>query len=208
MKLQKIILCVAAALTAFGASLGLLEIGSYIRTIFQPAKTEVQPVATAVTKTVFNPLVIKADEQKTAEAPDSSEAGEVWGKDDKTGDYYLVNKNPKGFEDFGSLEIYTHKWDENYKHRYPVKPYGTLYTKKDFKIGRLGIKGDKISFITGVVEGVNYHFEGKFIKKKLELYNQDDSEEASTFRIKGRLIKWQNGNKVAEALIELEIGGC
>jgi hypothetical protein len=207
MKFQKIILGVAVALTAFGASLGLLEIGSYLRTCFH-SEDEVQPETSAVAKTIFTPLVIKADPQTTADSSEPREAGEVWGKDDKTGDYYLVGKNPKGFEDFGSLEIYTHKWDENYKYRYPVKPYGTLSAKKDFKIGRLGIKGDKISFITGVVEGVNYHFEGKFIEEKLELYNQDDTEDAATFRIKGRLIKWQNGSKVAEARIELEIGGC
>ena len=42
MKLQKIILCVAVALAACGASLGLLEIGNYLRTAFEPVRTDVK----------------------------------------------------------------------------------------------------------------------------------------------------------------------
>ncbi|HEY0459174.1 MAG TPA: hypothetical protein VGC97_08450 [Pyrinomonadaceae bacterium] len=205
MKLQKIILCTAVALTAFGVGLGLFDIVNYLQAAFRPAKLEVQTV-----RPIPAPTVIL--ERLTAEAekaPETNKTIEFGGKANKTGDYYMVDKNPKGFEDFDCLEIFTHDWDEKTGRLLPVKPYGTLHAKQqDFKIERLGIKGDKISFITNVVNQVNYHFEGEFVEEKLELYNDDGTEYAPNFRIKGRLIKWQDGEKSAEARIELEVGGC
>jgi len=206
MKLQKIILCTAVALTAFGVGLGLFDIVNFLQAAFRAAKLEVQTVRPIPAPTVILER-LTAETEKAS--PERNGTEKAFDEDNKTGDYYIVQaKNPKGFEDFDFLEIFTHDWDEKTGKLLPVKPYGTLHTKQDFKIERLGIKGDKISFITNVVNQVNYHFEGKFVEEKLELYNDDGTEYAPSFRIKGRLIKWQGGEKAVEARIELEVGGC
>jgi hypothetical protein len=210
MKLQKIILCVAVALTAFGASLGLLEVGSYLRAAFQPDKREAQtvrpiPAPTAIIQTLAAEP-IKAPETTPPEVSNSVE-------DDascdivETGDYALYGKAPKGFEDFDTLNITARVYTDDYPDGIAVKPQGALFMKKEFRFSRTNINVKRISFVTKSRQGVSYQFDGKFVEEKVT-YKQNEEHE-QTIVLKGRLTKWLNGVKTAEAKVRfLEMCGC
>jgi hypothetical protein len=154
MKLQKIILCVAIALTAFGVSLGLLEIGSYIRTAFEPLKVEVKPFKPIQPPVVypqripdFPPPAFTPTEESEPEAEP-----EDWGE---TGYYYIIDEKPKGFEDFSILNIDDHEYDEESKKVVRIKPEGWIHTiLKDqeavttFEFSRININGKRLSLVT------------------------------------------------------------
>lgn len=208
MKLQKIILCAAVALAAFGFSLGLFEIGNYLRPAFKPLKVEIktpQPLASPVVyperipdfpQPVFEP----AEEIEPAEEPDD------WGE---TGDYYIIGENPKGFEDFQYLSVSTRDYSEKLEKVVAVKPYGLIETEKEFKFSWLNITGKRISFVTKTRQGVSYQFDGKFIEAEEVEYRIKDEVLTDTAVLKGRLTKWRNGKKIAEAKVKLAMShGC
>lgn len=205
MKLQKIFLCAAIGLTAFGASLGLLEIGRYIRGTFQPLRAEIKPV-----RPIFAPAVIVPPDAEFKQ-PAFYAPPEVSGSDaescgfDETGDYGLLEENPKGFEDFQTLSVVTRVYSEKYPDGIAVAPTGSLVmTSNEYKFSVTNIIGRRISFVTQTKKGVSYQFDGKFVEKV-----QPTDEETDYPELKGRLTKWRNGVKIAEAKLKLgEMCGC
>lgn len=217
MKLQKIILCVAVALTAFGASLGLLEIGNYIRTALQPLKAEVKTIEPIVSPVYaperipeFKPPVFTP----VAEADPAIEPAEEPFDYGESGDYYIIGENPKGFADFENLAITTHDYSEKLEKAVRVKPTGSLVMKKEFKFAWINIltdrKSKRISFETQARKGISYQFDGKFIEEEEIKYKNANGEEFTDYVVlKGRLTKWRNGVKIAEAKVKLAMShGC
>lgn len=210
MKLQKIILCVAIALTAFGASLGLLEIGRYVGDFFQPLKTEVRTTRPIPAPTVVyvspdvefkQPVFTPTEENKTEE--------KEYCKFDETGDYALLDENPKGFKDFDYLTIITRDYNNDSENGIPIKPKGAVWTKKEFKFTWINITGKQISFLTQTKKGVSFQFDGKFVDEKLKMKDANGEEYTETIVLKGRLTKWHNGKKIAEAKVKFtEMCGC
>lgn len=205
MKLQKIILCAATALAAFGFSLGLFELAGYIRTTFQPAKTEFQikkPIPPS--PVVYQPPVVETTQPEIT-PPETSVSEEVceW---NETGDYGLLDDNPKGFEDFQTLSIVTRVYSEKYPNGIAVKPQGSVQTsKREFKFTWINITGKRISFVTEAKNGVSYQFDGKFVDND----QPSDEDYEGVMILKGRLTKWLNGKKIAEAKVEfVEMCGC
>lgn len=212
MKLQKIVLCVAVALTAFGASLGLLEIGSYLRAAFQPLKAEIKPLRPIPVPTVIyrQPVPeIKEEPETTPPEVSNSDEDDASCGFDETGDYALYNVPPKGFEDFDTLSIVTTVYSDKYPDGIAVKPQGSLMMKSEFKFSRTNINDKRISFVTESKKGVSYQFDGKFVDEIVKQKTDDGEEYEQTIVLKGRLTKWLNGKKTAEAKVKfLEMCGC
>ncbi len=216
MKLQKIILCVAVALTAFGASLGLLEIGNYIRTAFQPLKAEVKPIEPIVPPVYaperipeFKPPVFTPTAE--ADPADEPEAEpEDWGV---TGDYYILGDNPKGFYDFRNISIWDREYSEKLGKVVSVKPDGIINIgntgNKEFNITWINITSRRISLVTQAKRGISYQFDGKFVEEETKLKTTTGEEYSEDVHLKGRLTKWRNGVKIAEAKVKLAVyHGC
>jgi len=214
MKLQKIILCVAVALTAFGASLGLLEIGNYIRTAFQPLKAEVKSIEPIVSPVYaperipdFKPPVFTPTAEANPEEEPEEEL-EDWGE---TGDYYIVGNKPKGFADFDWVSIVTNVYNEKLGKAVAVKPSGSIVTNtdKEFKSSWINIADKRISLVTKTRKGISYQFDGKFVEEEEIKVKVDGEEFTETVVLKGRLTKWRNGIKIAEAKVRLAMShGC
>jgi hypothetical protein len=211
MKLQKLILCAAIALTAFGASLGLLEIGRYAVTAFEPLKVEVKPLEPMQKPFVYPPRIRDAAPPvltTTAEnEPEPEEEPEDWGE---TGDYYIVDEKPKGFKDFETLSIVDREYNEKLAKVVSVKPNGSVVTEnKEFKFSWININGKRISLVTQTKKGVSYQFDGNFVDEEIKLENDDGEEYTETVYLKGRLTKWRDGKKIAEAKVRMSIShGC
>jgi len=218
MKLQKIILCVAIATTAFGASLGLLEIGAYIRTVFEPAlKVEVKPLE-PIQPPVFYPPRIPNFAPPAFTSVEESEPieeaePEDWGE---TGDYYIVDDKPKGFEEFLSLSVEDRVWSEKFNQPVPVKPkasietgVGETKTTRIYDFSWININNKRLSLVTKAKKGVSYQFDGKFVEQEVKLKTEAGEEYTETVYLKGRLTKWRDGKKIAEAKVRFTINhGC
>jgi hypothetical protein len=214
MKLQKIILCVAIALAAFGASLGLLEIGSYTRTAFAPLKVEVKPLVPLQSPVVYPqrnipdfppPAVTPTEESEPAE-----EEPLDWGA---TGDFYIAGEKPKAFNDVHWLSVVDREYSEKLGKVVAVKPNGSVGSEdedKEFKFSWININDKRISFVTQTKKGVSYQFDGKFIEaEELKIKTPDGDEYTVDIILKGRLTKWRDGKKIAEARVKLaESHGC
>ena len=216
MKLQKIILCVVIALTAFGASLGLLEIGSYLRAAFAPLKVEIKPLEPIQSPVVYpqpipdfaTPVVTPAEESEPEEAEPVD-----WGA---TGDYYIIDDKPNGFEEFLNLSIEDHVWSDKSSKPIPIKPKGAIETDvgktettRIYNFSRINISGKKISLVSQAKKGVSYQFDGRFVDEEIKLKSENGEEYTETVYLKGRLTKWRDGKKIAEAKVRLSIShGC
>jgi hypothetical protein len=208
MKLQKIILCVAVALTAFGASLGLLEIGSYLRAAFEPLKVELKVPIPIRSPVVYPQRIPDFKQPVFVPAEEPEEEPEDWAE---TGDYYIIGEKSKGFEDFEWLSVVTREYNEKLGKVVAVKPNGSAVTEKqEFKFSWINLTGKRISFITKSRKGVSYQFDGKFIEAE-EIKQKTPSGDEYTIEavLQGRLTKWRNGVKIAEAKVKLAIShGC
>jgi len=213
MKLQKFILCVAVALAAFGASLGLIELGNYVRTAFLAPKSsaEIKPARPIPAPTVIVPP--NAEFRLSTVLPASEPAEEPEYEWSETGDYYIAGKNPKDFKEFDSLSIVTREWNDEKRRLVAVKPSGGVYTSsesdsQEYKFSAININGKRISIVTRERNGISYQFDGKFVDEKIKHTNADGYEYEADILLKGRLTKWRNGKKIAEAKVNLEMGGC
>ena len=217
MKLQKIILCMAIALTAFGASLGLLEIGAYIRAAFQPMKVKFEPLE-PVRPPVFVPERIPDFPMPpitpTEEpAPVEESEPDDWGH---SGDYYILDDKPEGFEDFSTLSIEDRAYDEKSEKVVPIKPKGTLSVllkdgenTREFKLSQLDINGKRVSLVSETKRRVSYRFEGRFVEEEATFKTEDGEEYTETVYLKGRLSKWRDGKKIAETKVKFTLShGC
>ena len=143
--------------------------------------------------------VTTAAEPLITESPNLSEF-------DAGGDYYMVGKLPKGFEEFDSLSILTNEYKPNAKGDYepiPIPPEGSLFTNKDFKFSRINISNRQISFVTESVKGISYKFTGAFLEEK-DFYTIKDE----TVVLKGQLIKMKDGKKMAESKVKFGYLDC
>ena len=209
MKLQKIMLCTAIALTAFGASLGLLEIGAYFRTMFEPMKVEFKPLEpvrppVAAPQNLPNfptPALTPAEESHPEqEIPDY----------DKTGYYYIVGDNPDGFRDFEDIFLSTIDYDEKLKKVVAAEPSGWVSTEISYKYSSVTLTEQNFSFVTESFAGVSYRFDGKFIEPEtIEVKDKERGIYTEEIVLKGRLSKWRNGKKIVEAKVKMALTvGC
>ena len=80
----------------------------------------------------------------------------------------------------------------------PIKPYGVVYAGRKYKMERIDIAGESLSFETVSLAGVTYQFNGKLVRP----YDPNRA-------LSGRLIKTVNGKQAAEAEVAfyVEEGG-
>jgi hypothetical protein len=205
MKLQKIILCVAVALTSFGTSLGLLEIGSYlsssVRAALQPLRVEIKPLEP------FTPLTYAPERlpefEQPVDTPVEKTRPEVWVE---SGYYLIIGDNPKGFANFDNIMFDMDEYDEKLGKVVADKPFGIFCNTDNVLnqfITRMNIKGKRLTLETDEQRGVSYQFDGKFIKEEVKAkYSDGSGEYTATAVLKGRLTKWRNGVKIAEAEVK------
>lgn len=209
MNLQKIMLCVAAGLTAFGASFGGLEIARWIGAVGEPLKIELIKPELRAAPVVYPKLPIPDFKPPAVQSPETSSSEEVC-EFNETGDYGFVDENPKGFEEFESLNIVTEVYTEKYPNGIAVKPQGTLQSSRGaLKFTRINITGKRVSIVTETKKGVTYLFDGKFVKDKIRDRQSDGEEYESVDLLKGRLTKKVDGKKVAETRSKfVQMCGC
>jgi hypothetical protein len=125
------------------------------------------------------------------------------------GAYVFDGKPPRGFEELTALELpgVLLKLSDDGASIVSVStdPQALVDTKggRQFKARHATINGDQITFETVAVRGVSYQFTGRFVKKQV------DKGQLLDATLKGRLTKLVNGNKVAEAQLDLyeAVGG-
>lgn len=206
MKIQRFVLCSAVTLAAFGASVGLLEIVRWLGAFSEPLKIKFEtPVFTLPPRVEFKPADF-VDKPANVEPVEEYEWSE-------TGDYYFAGKTPKGFENFGSLSIVTREWNYDRDRFVAVEPSGSIQARQgtkylDYQFSAININGKRVSIVTQSVKGISYQFDGKFVEEKLEYKNAAGMEIIDEVVLKGRLTKWRNGKKIADAKVNFEVGGC
>jgi hypothetical protein len=210
MKLQKIILCVAAGATAFGASLGLLEIGRWVGAALEPLRVEIKMREANALPVVFpapqiKPLILTFQPSEQTAEPIAEPDIEH-----DSGEYYIIGVPPKGFIEIDFIEILTVEYDEKKRRLFPIEPTGHLQTAREFKFSRINITGKRVTFVTAERNGISYQFDGKFIPEEKVKYKSADGGEYSDYaNLKGRLTKWRGGVKIAEAKVKLsKFQGC
>ena len=129
---------------------------------------------------VASPFVVARPAMQKAEA---------W---DPEGTYFIWGKTPKAFQGFKYIDITTKTYTKSGSLK-PVKPYGSVQAGRKYKMTRIDIVGESLSFETEVVAGVSYQFNGRSIS----------APRPNGPEISGWLMKMVNGKKVAEAQVEL-----
>ena len=112
---------------------------------------------------------------------------------DFDGYYELHGKTPKGFKGFEAFELYTMKYRASGS--VPVKPYGFVHAGRKYKMARINIAGNSLSFDTVDLGGTTYQFSGRLLRP----YNPEGPV------LSGLLTKTVNGNNAAEAQVEFDI---
>jgi hypothetical protein len=115
------------------------------------------------------------------------------------GFYFLNGKAPAGLKGFTSFDLTTAKYINNSVKPIPIKPYGAVYAGRKYKMARIDITGDALSFETVVLAGVTYKFNGRLTR----------SNDPNAPSLRGWLSKTVNGKTVAEAEVgfAIEEGG-
>jgi hypothetical protein len=140
----------------------------------------------------------------------SSDAGaQPYTFDAGEGAYVFDGKPPKGFEELTALELpgvlLRLGKDGASIVSVSTEPHATVDVRggRQFKAQRVSITGDQITFETVSLRGVSYQFTGRFTKRQV------DKGQLLDAGLKGRLTKLVNGNKVAEAPLDLyeAVGG-
>ena len=123
-------------------------------------------------------------------AQPAAQRAEAW---DPEGTYFLWGKTPKAFKGFEYIDITTKTYTRSGSWK-PVKPYGSVQAGRKYKMTRIDILGESLSFETAVVAGVSYSFNGRSLSPP-----RPNGPEIS-----GWLVKMVNGKKVSEAQVELD----
>jgi hypothetical protein len=108
------------------------------------------------------------------------------------GYYMLHGGTPKAFKGFKAFEVTTVDFTESGAK--PIKPYGFVHAGRKYKMTRINILGDSLSFETASIGGVSYQFNGRVMRP----YNPNGPV------VSGWLMKLVNGKKVVEAQLEFE----
>ena len=77
----------------------------------------------------------------------------------------------------------------------PIKPYGFVQAGRKYKLARINIDGDNLSFETVNLGGATYQFSGKRVR----------SDDPNGPVLSGRLTKTMNGKTAAEAQVEFDV---
>lgn len=203
MKFQKYVLSVAAALTACGVSIGLIEIGRYLTTNSAPEVKE--EIRTVTIDELRYPQPVIAP-QVADNAPESETQDFITPLFSPDGEYFIMgDKLPKGFEDFERFEIqtadYSKATEENNWAYYDIAPEGAVVTNKEFHYKKIYVSEERLSFETETIKGISYKFAGEFV-------SQEEVDKGENAFIKGTLTKLKDGKKIAEAKVSFEMGGC
>ena len=116
---------------------------------------------------------------------------------DFEGLFELQGKAPKGFEGFKAIVLTTVNFTPD--GAVPIKPSGNVRAGALYKMSRIAINGENLSFETVALRGVSYQFSGA-----LNMENAANPSEPSASLLKGHLSKSLNGKKIAEADVKLE----
>jgi hypothetical protein len=124
------------------------------------------------------------------------------GNVDVFGYYFPQNKLPGAFSEIDHLHLST--IDSNAA---PAPLNGFIRPKrraaKDYKLVSPKLDGKNLTFTTQAVRGISYSFTGAFTK----LGNFPADRPEGEVVLKGRLIKMQNGKKVAETAVSFTYTG-
>jgi hypothetical protein len=116
---------------------------------------------------------------------------------DFEGLFELKGRAPKGLEGLKAIVLTTVNFTP--EGAVPVKPSGNVRAGGVYKMARVTINGENLSFETLAVRGVSYQFTGKLTRE-----NNATSDDPAASLLKGHLTKSLNGSKMAEADVELE----
>ncbi|MFL6230105.1 MAG: hypothetical protein ACJ741_15140 [Pyrinomonadaceae bacterium] len=149
------------------------------------------------------------DAKTPAPTPASDASAQPYTFDAGEGAFVFDGKPPKGFEELTAFElpgVLLRLGDDGTSIvSVSTDPHASVDVKggRQFKSRRISITGDEITFETLAVRGVSYEFTGHFIK------HQVDKGQLLDATLKGRLTKFVNGSKVAEAPLSLyeAVGG-
>ena len=111
---------------------------------------------------------------------------------DPGGTYTLIGPTPKGFKGLVYFDLTTMTYTKSGSSK-PVKPYGFVLAGRKYKMTRIDVVGESLSFETAIVGGVSYQFNGRAVHPPSEA------------DISGWFIKMMNGKKVAEAQVEFDL---
>ena len=114
------------------------------------------------------------------------------------GAFWLIGQPPDGFSDFDSINLNGRRL-----RRLPTQALH-LNTGKIFHYKTLVVKRDDFSFTTATIGGVYYTFAGKFLRGGV-FAEQDLNDEQPV--LEGVLVKYKNGQKVAEAKLKFSYFG-
>ncbi len=119
------------------------------------------------------------------------------------GRYYIDGKAPKGFTEFEYLYLEGGTFNLGPDRKRLVSEShggvkGEMYGRLKFKMKRVFIDGDTITFETQAVRGISFQFSGIVFNAATE------RNEPITAGLKGRLSKWLNGKRVAEAQVTFD----
>lgn len=145
----------------------------------------------------------------SAGASDGGAGAKPYVFDAGEGAYVFDGRAPRGFEGLGAFDLpgVLLKLSDDGASIVSVStaPHAALdfVGGREIKSKRVEVKGDEITFETETVRGVSYQFTGRFYKKDVDRGQLLDAT------LKGRLVKFVNGQKVAEAQLNLYqvIGG-
>jgi hypothetical protein len=116
---------------------------------------------------------------------------------DPSGNYIFADKAPKRFENLRWIALETSEIDPRKLTRRSIAPRGSLWAGKEFKMARLALDGDKLSFTTRTIAGIGYQFSGLFLRRGV--YSEVFDSESTEVVLRGRLTKTRRGRKVAES---------
>ena len=196
------------ALTAFIFGIGAYSLQRYFQpfTKLQKLETISIPVKPDIT-TSIKPVQQVAPIEEVARQAESDFYA--------SGEYYIIGKAPKGFEDFEYLEITTDAYDEKTDKVKPIYPEGFVLSKSKFSFSKIYINNKIVSFETETRKGISYKFTGMFFEHdEQKTWTSFDYDEKTPYQeeyiyLEGSLTKFRDGKKIAEKKIKFTVyGGC
>lgn len=197
----------AVAAAAFGLAIGLIGVGRYLQNIWRTKPPEIAATRLSVEKKTadFKKIIQNAEDEAAQNKADSEATYEFDGE----GEYYIPGDIPKGFNEFGAIQIETRDWEadsDEFPCGKPIPPQGHIFHKEKFHFKRIGIANRQIALETENVKGISYKFAGSFLKESIY-----DEKNKASIMLEGRLTKLKNGKKIAESDLRLAVNetcGC
>ena len=109
---------------------------------------------------------------------------------DPDGSFWIKGDHPDGFSDFGGINLNAKR-----DRRLP-KPGLQLNNGRTFRFKQLSVSRERFTFTTVALSNISYSFSGRFLKGGVYGAGNLDDE---TPVLEGTLVKYRNGQKIAEA---------